>query len=264
MEKKYLTISEFAGLRNVSIGSLRYYEKLQILTPARVDPHTGYRYYLPEQLITLDSILMCIALDIPLKELKNYVDDSGSLDQESILTRGKDEMQSKISEMQTKLRMIQQTLDIIGENQKYSGYRHVYTRRIAERFLIEEPFTADPSHIPTKDAETRPMLLFKEAQDKQMVPTFPAGLIIHYDVNPPECCFYFQVMHPDMGDPRIIRIPEGEYPCLQSDLNLKTDVSGLLSEHFPNRDGKLLIISNMLLGKMHFDMLHSEIQLIGI
>lgn len=39
--RKYLTISEFAELRNVNINSLRYYEKLKILLPAWVDPQTN-------------------------------------------------------------------------------------------------------------------------------------------------------------------------------------------------------------------------------
>lgn len=100
MKRRYLTISEFAGLRNVRIGSLRYYEKLKILTPARVDPATNYRYCLPEQLKTLGTIMLCVALDIPLKNLKNYVDEDGFLDEKSILETGKKAMQDKISEMQ--------------------------------------------------------------------------------------------------------------------------------------------------------------------
>ena len=32
--KQYLTISEFAGLRNVNINSIRYYEKQKFLMPA--------------------------------------------------------------------------------------------------------------------------------------------------------------------------------------------------------------------------------------
>lgn len=79
--KQYLTISEFAGLRNVNINSIRYYEKQKFLMPAWIDPQTKYRYYLPEQLGMLDMILLCIKLGIPLKELKEYIDQSGKLDE---------------------------------------------------------------------------------------------------------------------------------------------------------------------------------------
>ena len=69
----YLKISEFAKLRNVNINSLLYYEKIGVLRPAYVDPHSKYRYYSPEQLIILDTILLAINLGIPLKNLKNPV-----------------------------------------------------------------------------------------------------------------------------------------------------------------------------------------------
>lgn len=44
----YFTISKFARLRGIDINSLRYYERLGILTPAYTDPHTRYRYYTAE------------------------------------------------------------------------------------------------------------------------------------------------------------------------------------------------------------------------
>ena len=69
----YFTISKFARLRGIDINSLRYYERLGILTPAYVDPRTRYRYYAPEQLSVLDMILLCINLGIPLKQLAAYI-----------------------------------------------------------------------------------------------------------------------------------------------------------------------------------------------
>lgn len=75
--KHYLTISEFASLRNVNINSIRYYARQKLLLPAWVDPQTKDRYYLPEQLGVLDAIQLCIRLGIPLKELKGYIDPKG-------------------------------------------------------------------------------------------------------------------------------------------------------------------------------------------
>ena len=39
----YLSISDFAKLRNVHPKSLRYYERIGALIPAYTDPETGYR-----------------------------------------------------------------------------------------------------------------------------------------------------------------------------------------------------------------------------
>jgi protein phosphatase len=43
-----LTIGTFAKASRLSPKALRLYDELGLLTPARVDPVTGYRLYAPE------------------------------------------------------------------------------------------------------------------------------------------------------------------------------------------------------------------------
>lgn len=261
MQKKYLKISEFAGLRGVSIGSLRYYEKLAILVPARIDPKTGYRYYLPEQLPALDTILLCIALNIPLKDLKNYIDESGALDLKHILTSGKQAMQEKIGEMQKKLELIQFNLDGMERNEKLFRQRRVYTRKTGERFLFVKPIPDNWRDLP-KTGENGPMKLFREAQDGNMDPVFPLGVLARNEEGQLRLYFYVQVLHPGTDNPRIVRIPEGEFSCLQTDLSRQTDFNALLDEYFPAQSRSMIIIASMMLNKTYFDSLHSEIQVI--
>ncbi|MFD8841544.1 MerR family DNA-binding transcriptional regulator, partial [Streptomyces pseudogriseolus] len=45
-----LTIGAFAKASRLSPKALRLYDELGLLTPARVDPDTGYRRYAPQQL----------------------------------------------------------------------------------------------------------------------------------------------------------------------------------------------------------------------
>lgn len=260
-DKKYLTISEFAKLRNVSIGSLRYYEKLNILVPEYIDPKTKYRYYSPEQLGILDAIILCITLDIPLKDLKNYIDEDGYIDSKSILTNGEKAMQAKILQMEKKLMITRLTLESMERNQQYSNMKGVYKREIEERYFIESYFQGDIYAI--SEDERKPATLFRDAQESGDHPVFPSGLILHFEKEPAEISFFFQVLHPDKQDKRIIRIPIGTYSCMQADMNRKTDLRKLLDENFPERNGKMVIISNMLTNRMHFDSMHSEIQVLA-
>ena len=87
--KQYLSIGEVAKTRGVNVQSLRYYEKLGILVPAYINPESGYRYYSLEQIMILDTILLCVELGIPLKQLKNYVDENGQLEFEKLLNAGR-------------------------------------------------------------------------------------------------------------------------------------------------------------------------------
>lgn len=65
MKNELLSIGEVSRMKGVSPKSLRYYEQLGILTPARVDEHSGYRYYAMSQMIVVDVIITCIELGIP-------------------------------------------------------------------------------------------------------------------------------------------------------------------------------------------------------
>lgn len=259
--KHYLTISEFAGLRNVNINSIRYYEKQRILIPAWIDPQTKYRYYLPEQLGVLDTILLCIRLGIPLKELKGYVDQGGKLDQKGILEKGKMRMQAEIAAMQTGIEITQFDLRSMEQNEQYCSQQGVYTREIEERFLIEEPFVGDWDDIVQK--EKTAMDLFRTAQDRNMAPVFPAGILIRCETEPVSFSFVVQVLHPDKQDSRILHIPKASFSCLQVELTSQTDIPELLRSHFFMCGVKTVIISNMLLSKLHFDSRHSEIQVAG-
>lgn len=49
-------IGEFAKLSGVTVKTLRHYDKVGLLKPARVDEETGYRFYLAEQLLTIRRI----------------------------------------------------------------------------------------------------------------------------------------------------------------------------------------------------------------
>ncbi len=50
MRRDMLTIGAFARACRLSPKALRLYDELELLRPARVDPHTGYRYYAVGQL----------------------------------------------------------------------------------------------------------------------------------------------------------------------------------------------------------------------
>ena len=63
-------IGEFADLGGVPATTLRFYDDIGLLRPASVDPRTGYRFYLPQQLCELASIVALKELGLPLAELR--------------------------------------------------------------------------------------------------------------------------------------------------------------------------------------------------
>src|SRR5215831_18698381 len=64
-----IRIGDFSRLARVSVVTLRHYDDLGLLKPARVDPETGYRYYTPDQLPRLNRILALKELGFSLEQV---------------------------------------------------------------------------------------------------------------------------------------------------------------------------------------------------
>ncbi|MEU3193616.1 MerR family transcriptional regulator [Streptomyces sp. NPDC006992] len=74
-----LTIGAFAKASRLSPKALRLYDELGLLTPARVDPVTGYRHYAPEQLDRARLVAWLRRLGMPLARIQRICAlDAGS------------------------------------------------------------------------------------------------------------------------------------------------------------------------------------------
>lgn len=65
-----MTIKEFAQLCSCNAQTLRYYDKIDLLKPVKVDPWSGYRYYAPTQAIDFVKIKNLQAADFTIDEIK--------------------------------------------------------------------------------------------------------------------------------------------------------------------------------------------------
>ena len=70
-----MPIGEFARMCRLSAKQLRHYDQSGLLTPARVDPGTGYRYYSPGQARQALAIALLRTLDVPLPEIAQAMSD---------------------------------------------------------------------------------------------------------------------------------------------------------------------------------------------
>lgn len=171
-----LTISQFAALRGVSLGSLHYYENMGLLKPAWVDPRTKYRYYTPDQLTTLDIILMCTSLGLPLKSLTTFITD-GELDEAKLLEIGKGKLEETIAVLRGRLRSTQTVLDALENEASYRDVVGDCDRHLGRRFFVESQPTADRDAFLKMRSRRQTIDLFHQIEEKEMVPTFPFQLL---------------------------------------------------------------------------------------
>lgn len=83
-----LRIGDFARLGRVTVKALRHYDEEGLLRPAEVDRASGYRFYTPDQLITLSRILQLKDLGFQLTEIRGLIDDPSQLGEALSARRG--------------------------------------------------------------------------------------------------------------------------------------------------------------------------------
>jgi DNA-binding transcriptional MerR regulator len=71
-----LTIGRFADASRLSLKALRLYDRLGLLPPYYVDPHSGYRFYHVKQLERARLILLLRQIDMSLTIIKEVLDAS--------------------------------------------------------------------------------------------------------------------------------------------------------------------------------------------
>lgn len=72
MQKDLFKIGDVAKLFNISVSTLRHYEKLGLVIPEKVDNDTGYRYYSTDQFEALNTLRYLRLLDTPLESIKDF------------------------------------------------------------------------------------------------------------------------------------------------------------------------------------------------
>lgn len=71
-----MTIGEFSEATGLTIKALRHYDEVDLLTPAEVDPHTGYRHYDTAQVKTAASMSILREMGLSLKSVQQYLNDN--------------------------------------------------------------------------------------------------------------------------------------------------------------------------------------------
>jgi len=132
-EQNLLSIGEMARLTGAGIQALRHYEKLRLLKPTYTDPNSGYRYYSVEQAYLVEIIMLCVELDIPLKDLPKFANND-VIDFTRFLTAGKDLAQKKIKRLRRGLTLIENMEKKVQLADRQMG-GDMWTETMPERYL---------------------------------------------------------------------------------------------------------------------------------
>ncbi len=121
-----LQIGEFSKTCQVSVKTLHHYDKIGLLVPAKVDYITGYRYYQPTQIDTMNYIQRLKRYGFSLDEIQSILalSDNNELkarlqQQKEKLKHEQQEMAIILNELQAHISVFERTGDIMTYQKNY-------------------------------------------------------------------------------------------------------------------------------------------------
>lgn len=121
------TIQKLAMLANVSTRTLRYYDEIDILKPARINS-SGYRIYGEKEVDRLQQILFYRELGVSLEEIKEIV-TSPSFDAVTALKEHREKLLDKRKQLDILIENVDKTIGvkergiIMSDKDKFKGFK---------------------------------------------------------------------------------------------------------------------------------------------
>ena len=139
------SISQMAQMHGITRQTLIYYDKIGLFCPTRTDG-SGARFYTAEQMPVLREICMLKRLDVPLKEIRQALQNR---DRRAAMEMLQKQLE-RIHEMQARLSLAEMTLQNRLELYRHAGTdalavqeRRLFVEYIPERWAVRVPWPGE-------------------------------------------------------------------------------------------------------------------------
>ena len=174
---RYFSIGEMAKLYNVSVETLRHYDRLNLLKPDYIKAKTGYRYYSIKSFLKMDLIKRCKAIGLSLDEIKEIIDEYTSLESVLRIIKNQKEMIDnkivELNEIKNSIISLENSIEEalrLGINKPFIKYNqkrvlkvYNYTGRYTGEFQIK--LRKSLLELETKYSRQIPKIIFKTSYE---------------------------------------------------------------------------------------------------
>ena len=135
-----MTIHELANFSGISVRTLHYYDKINLLKPCCIEQN-GYRKYNDDSLTRLQQIMFYKEMDLPLKKIKD-ITNQPSFDQMAAIKDQKDFLVAKRNRLTKLIEQMEQILE--GNNTmdfkvfEHNELEEVFRSRITQLIQVDE------------------------------------------------------------------------------------------------------------------------------
>ena len=106
-----MKIKEISENYDITPHTLRYYEKIGLLSPKYSE--NGYRDYSYEEIQRLNTIRDLRFFDVPLEDIKKYLDTKNKALTKEILNFEREQLDERIKELKQKQALLQERIDLL-------------------------------------------------------------------------------------------------------------------------------------------------------
>ncbi|AYV69642.1 MerR family transcriptional regulator [Niallia circulans] len=119
MDKKYFTIRNISNMTELSVHTLRYYEKIGLLNNVKRDVN-GYRQYTKSDISWINFLIRLKVTGMPVSEMKKFSDlrskgDSTISLRRKLLEDHQKSIQEQIKDLQNNLHKIEEKINYYKE-----------------------------------------------------------------------------------------------------------------------------------------------------
>ncbi len=136
IKENLLSITELAKLRQVTSETLRYYDRIGLITPDYVDPQTRYRYYSIRQYEKLGTIKELRQLGMSIHDITDYFSGRTLRKSHQLLLHQLELLEEEIRKQQLLSEILRRKLHFLSEITPPPPVDKVFCRAFPQRYMI--------------------------------------------------------------------------------------------------------------------------------
>lgn len=236
--KRYYTIGETASLLGITTQTLRYYDKIGLLSPEHCDENTGYRYYSFTQFHYIDRIKYLQGFGMQLKDIQKII-HSGRVDcLLPYLEKKKRAAVEELEALQGTIKDIEWYIDYFTYLDKGKNADYLYKIQLEDRYIIKSPcYYMEPlSNMEFRLAGVKSKKEYEKLYfRRQYGYKVNVESLMKQEFYPMEY-FIFLREKPDIDKKLYDVLPAGEYLCFRTQALRENWNPDVLTDYFKNKE----------------------------
>lgn len=216
-ENRLYSIGETSKITGVSIQTLRNYSNDGLITPAYIDPQSGYRYFAFHQFHIIDRIKYLRSLDLPLPQIRELISDGSPAAIAEYLSDQAENLKQQILLLEKKKKDLEWYSSYFRYYTETSDNRGPHIRHLKQRIILGTEISSLPVNI--EDTEVQLTRLKTEYSRtgasylRQFGYLLPYGSVLKKKWEPYRHFIYLAQLPSQYKEEDITVLPEGDYFC---------------------------------------------------